>query len=605
MPSTRNAHWTVGALQLGSAFLVAACGVPRRERADAAQPSSHVTREKGTKEAPPAPKPGSRALAVRLLFDDKGLHVRLTAAAGTPAELGAWKLGDDEVEQLDVHDASDHPVAFRRNGRTVEIDAPPARLVLTYDVKLPVGRKEKAEADAKALKAVEDPRSRTEAYDARAAIDEDPRASLIDPNRLRVCGERVLAIPAAFESKVLDAEVELDARPIEAPVAATSFGVGRGQVSRTFSAPGTELRRAVFVAGGGGRADFDAPEGRDESAWLGYPAFDPRAVSAEIAGFRGVLHEYFKSTEGDPATTFFVVDSRARSRFRVLRRARGVLVALAASDPYDATLRLGVAHELVHAFIGERIWVGDSSPGREAESFWFHEGFTRWLAREQLARVGLLSSDEYVAEMNRVIGIATVGKPGTPLAVARGVLFATLADARVREATKGARSLDDVLRAVAKRAFEARGPLPADAVTTALAAEIGDAKAKDDFADVVTTGKRVRLPADALGGCFDAREGLYDVRDEGFDLPGSRASGVVSKVEPKSAAARAGLRDGDMLVAAEIPETKGAKARVDVDRDGKRMTFTFDPVAGTKRGQTFRRKPALSEDACRKLALRK
>jgi hypothetical protein len=51
-----------------------------------------------------------------------------------------------------------------------------------------------------------------------------------------------------------------------------------------FETSGAALRRAAFLGGPGGRAEFDAVEGHDESAWLGYPAFDPRAVSPEVAG---------------------------------------------------------------------------------------------------------------------------------------------------------------------------------------------------------------------------------------------------------------------------------------------------------------------------------
>ncbi|MDB5213939.1 MAG: hypothetical protein JWO86_1866 [Myxococcaceae bacterium] len=79
-----------------------------------------------------------------------------------------------------------------------------------------------------------------------------------------------------------------DSHPSDAPALGAKTN-GRTLVVQltcafVFETSGAALRRAAFLGGPGGRAEFDAVEGHDESAWLGYPAFDPRAVSAEVAG---------------------------------------------------------------------------------------------------------------------------------------------------------------------------------------------------------------------------------------------------------------------------------------------------------------------------------
>src|SRR5436309_3488947 len=86
-----------------------------------------------------------------------------------------------------------------------------------------------------------------------------------------------------------DALVRVEADEIGTPeltFAASSFGLGP-KVQAT--ARGADLRDAFFLAGLLGRAKFHAPEGNDEAAWLGYTAFDPRPVVADMAGLRTAL----------------------------------------------------------------------------------------------------------------------------------------------------------------------------------------------------------------------------------------------------------------------------------------------------------------------------
>lgn len=550
---------------------------------------------------------GARRLSVAITFDAGSLHVRI-AASGDRDDLRAWQLGEDVVERLEVRDVGERVLAFKRDGRRIELAGAVATTVLAYDVK----REEKAYADADA-----DAQANADT-NAGAMGSEEARATRIESSRFRAVGDAILALPAAFEGKSV--AVSLDVSAKDAAVVATSFGVAREHVARQLTISPAVLRRAAFFAGPGGRAEFDAPEGHDEAAWLGYPAFDPRAVAAEVAGFRGLLHDYFKDYDLEPATLLFAVDARPRGHFRVARRAAGVLVTLS-SDPYDAPLRLAIAHELVHAWIGERIWLGDATPGREAGAFWFHEGFTRWVAREQLARAGLLSPDEYAAEVDRLLAIVTTSRHGSrsmtelaadraapgvvPLLMARGALFATVEDARIREVSKGARTLDDVVRDLAKQAGEKSGPLPENALRDRLVGELGEARAREDFEDVVAVGRRTKLPENALGPCFEAREVAYGVYAPGFDVAGSRAAHAIVGLEVKGPAALAGLRERDILVSADIPDRADQTAKVEVERDGKRVMIGYAPTSGTRRGQGFRRKPALTDDGCRKLALRR
>ncbi len=539
----------------------------------------------------PKPAPSGRTVAVRLTFDSNHLHVRVTAS-GPAAELRSWRLGEDATKNLEVRGGDEKSIAFLKEQRSVDLTGDPRGGPVALD------------------------------YDVATSSDpgEDVRSTRIEKARLRCTGERMLALPTAFDEKPVDAVIEIEASGIDLLVAGSTFGgVAHDRPKHVGPMRGSELRRAGFVAGAGGHAEFDAPEGHDEALWIGYTAFDPRAVAAEVAGFRGVLHDYFHAIpELEPATLVFAVDARQKGAFRALRRAGGVLVALGGNDAYDAPLRLAVALELVHAWIGERIWLGDASPGAEAQTYWFHEGVARWVAREQLTRVGLVTPDEYAAEVNRLLSVVATspkasltvaelvgnGKPepgAHALLTARGALWATQIDARIRDKTKGKQSLDDAIKALAAKAEASHKPLPADALDAAIE-DLGLKLGRADFDDLVATGKKTKLSDGALGECFEPREATYDIPAPGFDVGASRRAGKAIDVDPKGPAAAAGLKEGDTLVNIDGAFDKPDEAvRIEVARPGGAAVVTYKPTAGTRRGQSFKRKPDVSETACKKM----
>src|SRR5262245_43571206 len=103
--------------------------------------------------------------------------------------------------------------------------------------------------------------------------------------------------------------------------------------------------------------------------------------------------------------------------------------------------------------------------------------------------------------MNRMLGIVATtprGKTTVLLDLARGTLFATLLDARIRERSQGARSLDDLLRALLHSNDAMRVKIASDDFLAAAAKEGGDV-VRTDFDDVVTNAKRTTLPGDAMG----------------------------------------------------------------------------------------------------------
>lgn len=161
-----------------------------------------------------------------------------------------------------------------------------------------------------------------------------------------------------------------------------------------------------------------------------------------------------------------------------------------------------VSHELFHAWNGKRLRPAELGPfDYEAEvptrSLWFVEGVTSYYDDLVLRRAGLSDDRQYLARLGETAErIETApGRELQSLADAsydawikfyrrdensanhtisyygKGALVAWLLDARLRRATGGAKSLDDLLRLAWQRFPEGGGYSPEDLV--ALAAELG------------------------------------------------------------------------------------------------------------------------------------
>jgi predicted metalloprotease with PDZ domain len=186
--------------------------------------------------------------------------------------------------------------------------------------------------------------------------------------------------------------------------------------------------------------------------------------------------------------------------------------------------------------------------------------------------------------------------------VARGALYATLVDARLRAKSKGKRSLVDVLRGLFTKAREARGPLPVAAWMEAVNAELGGGE-EAAFAKAVSAGKLDDLPDDALGPCFHKAARDYQGYDLGFDEDATRASAdrKVVGLRPGGPAERAGLRAGDVLEDAVIGRGRGdVPVTLTVDRGGDRKTIKYLPAGSRAKGVGFTRKPDVPDEACAK-----
>lgn len=265
-------------------------------------------------------------------------------------------------------------------------------------------------------------------------------------------------------------------------------------------------------------------------------------------------------------------------------------------------LRHLLAHEYFHTWNPREL--GAEHEDTEMPGKWFAEGFTEFYTWRLLLRAGLYSLEDFIAEWNAALleyGTSPVRtEPNTRIALdywndqdvgklpyRRGPLLAAIWEQRLRQATAGARDLDDVLltmrdevRAATDRA---RIPDAAALFPTTYQRLGGDDlghRLGDDLERFIVRGEAIDLPADVFGECIRVQPSKRPRFERGWDPAATRkADNVVTGLRRGSPAHRAGLRDGmkilELVSGATNDSTVAYVLRV---RDGEReRRITFMP----------------------------
>ncbi|TCM15413.1 M61 glycyl aminopeptidase [Novosphingobium sp. PhB165] len=400
-------------------------------------------------------------------------------------------------------------------------------------------------------------------------------------------GKAFLVLPA--DDRLRNVSVHWDLSHAGAAARGIS-SLGAGDAVSSHPLRPAELADTYYMAGQIGSyskgAFFGAWQGR-----FGFEAPELMSWAARLQGFYGTFFDQRPASFGvfartnrlNPGSGIGLTDS----------------FAFTFSDTTPITdLQSLLAHEMVHAWINSLSGSMDAPGGLNLS--WFGEGLAVHYQRMLPWRAGLISQQAFLDDLNstaaRYYTNALIAMPNDRIADGfwkdtrirvlpydRGSLYFAKVDADIRHASQGKRSLDDVVR---KMLAERRAGKPMDlALWKRLLGEELGAQGLADF-DRMLAGETVLPPSDAFGPGFERVVKPLQRFDLGFDpLVLVSPDRVVKGLEPGSAAALAGLQNGDRILN-RFPQDalqgkQDATLTLQVEREGRRFSLTYRP-----RGET-------------------
>lgn len=393
-----------------------------------------------------------------------------------------------------------------------------------------------------------------------------------------------LLLPADEIKRRVDVRWELGALP-DGTTAWSTFG--RGNASSNMALTPAELSATYYMVRPTGA--FAAPGSGFFAAWQGTPRF-PIAESMEWAAR---LHRFYGEFFRDAKDVFGVF---ARSNDINPGSGNGFTNSFSFTFS-DRTrgddIRALLAHEMLHVWVESLDVEGGQDP---LSTSWFGEGLAVYYERELPFRAGLISGEEFADDLNRTaLRYYTDAKNTVPndqiapnfwqdtrirvLPYDRGSLYFARLNTEIRRASRGAHTLDDLVRTLlAKR--RAGRPLTTATWHRILFDELGQ-KGVDAWRAMMK-GERIKVAPDDFGPCFKPSIRSVGMFDMGYDFVTTNAHGrIVRGLDPASNAAKAGLREGDHILRGGPGDAVQAYTErtvtLTVERDDRTTSITFLP----------------------------
>lgn len=420
----------------------------------------------------------------------------------------------------------------------------------------------------------------------------------IDGDAVSAAGDAMLMTPSVTGPYRLALRWDLSAM---GPGAEAVSSFGDGDVTLP-AGPVDRLGDALYMAGHLER-EPSAPSGAFSAVWAaGEPPFDPRPAMRWTAELHAAMSRFF-SDETEPPYRVFL-------RHNPMNAGGGA----ALWHSFIVTYGTGVTGESLKSILGHEMthtWTANGI------GQWYSEGNAVFYQALLPWRAGLMTADEYLADLNRTASrYYTNALRDTPedsvaphfwedtrirvLPYDRGAMYFAVLNGKIRRASGGARSVDDLVRTMVARA-RAGERMTEAAWLDLLRAEIGD-----DGPAVhrsMMSGGLMLPESEDFGPCF--RRTIRKIRrfDLGFDnasLLG--AEKIVRGLRPGSEAARAGLRDGDRITYAVALDAVQADVtrmlELQVTREGRTFPLTYLPRGDAVDAYQWARASGAAEGAC-------
>jgi hypothetical protein len=391
--------------------------------------------------------------------------------------------------------------------------------------------------------------------------------------------------------------------------ATSSFG--DGDLNLPNGAP-SRLWSTIFMAGPMTRVPAEVAPTGFSSAWLGTPSSDP----APLMDWAGKLHQWMNGFFGDgkqppPYRVFLRYNpinaggGAALTRSFMITHGKGVT---------EDELKITLSHEMAHT------WT------EGVDAAWYDEGIAVHYQALAPFRAGLITARQFLDDLNhtaaRYYSDALNTTPDADimprfwedtrirtLPYDRGAMYFAVVDARIRKASEGKRSLDDLVREMNQkrngRPTAAPDAKPADMAALwrqLLARELGPSGAA--LHESMLAGEVIVPESDDFGPCFQRTAKKVRRFELGFE-PASLAGDVktIRGLQAGGEAAKAGLRDGDVVTYAvamdKIQGQQDAKLTLNVTRDGRRFPVTYLPRGERVQVWQWQRVPGVADSNCK------
>lgn len=419
-------------------------------------------------------------------------------------------------------------------------------------------------------------------------------------------GESFLLLPHTQEPHRLSVRWDLSSLPAGARGVSS---LGAGDVLAAQPAMPARLARSFYMAGRIGTYPERPVQKGFFAAWQGEPPFDARA----LLEWTERLHARYSTFFGDHELPTYGVFVRRNK----VNPGGGVGLAGSFVATYDVAtkasdLRLLMAHEMFHT------WAPSIADPAGLLSSWFGEGLAVFYQRALPWRFGMIESQAFLEDVNFHAGryytnlLGDVSNDQVPLRFwedtrirtipyDRGSFYLVTVDDALRKKSGGRRSLDDLLLEMNRQQRQGKALSNAD-WETLLVRELGDAAVAEFRA--MLAGQWMLPASDAFGPCFRRVSKRLRRYELGFDpkvLVEPRR--IIRGLVPGSAAARAGLRDGDeILQPVGQDHLQGEQEReieLKIRRDGRDFVQRYLPRGETVDAWQWERDPAAPAADCR------
>jgi predicted metalloprotease with PDZ domain len=424
---------------------------------------------------------------------------------------------------------------------------------------------------------------------------DDKHYPITTPRFFHGLGSAFLLVPAVGNGIPAEFEVLLRWKLPVGHKAVCSWGVGRTIGARVSAA---DLRQSVYLAG-----QIELATRQETGRTVTVAVFDRFGFSLdEFADMTADIIRRQCEFMNETAFPDFVVTAipagptlkPGESRIAGSGLYNSFALFVAPDTRLDDAVEHLFAHELFHYWNGRLLKA--EQPDRLV--YWFIEGFTDYYALRILYESGRWNAATYAKWINKhireyylnpAINAAnerierdywkerdTVGE----VAYQRGLLLG-LRWQQLAKKNGVADGFDRLFKTLVNRGraggFELSNP-----IMRQVGQEVLGAWFAGEFDRYVAQAQAIDLPPDALAPGLTGKITEVYAYEVGFDQRPSLKKQVVRGLKPDSEAARAGLRDGDQLVAWNIQGDPDVPVQLKVDRKGRTETITYLP-RGEKR----------------------